>query len=262
MHPTLNIAVRAARRAGDLIMRHAARAADLRADAKGMNDFVTEVDRVAEAAIIDILRTAYPTHAILAEESGRQGPDSGYLWIIDPLDGTTNFMHGFPQFAVSVALQVKDRIEQGVVYDPLRQELFTASRGRGARLNDRRIRVSKQKTLQGALLGTGFPFREQNHVDTYLQTLRAFMEVTAGIRRAGAAALDLAYVACGRLDGFWEFGLKSWDMAAGVLLIEEAGGMVGDPQGNDAYLASGHILAANPRIFGDMLALLKEMQPR
>ncbi|HTT07465.1 MAG TPA: inositol monophosphatase family protein [Gammaproteobacteria bacterium] len=257
MHPMLNIAVRAARRGGDLIVRHAARASDLRADAKGMNDYVTEVDRMAEEAIIDTLQTAYPTHGILAEESGRSGPEGDFLWIIDPLDGTTNFMHGFPQFAVSVALQVKGRIEQGVIYDPMRQELFTASRGAGARLNDRRIRVSKQRTLQGALLGTGFPFREQEHIDAYLQTLRAFMEVTAGIRRAGAAALDLAYVACGRLDGFWEFGLKPWDIAAGALLIEEAGGMVSSLLGEDDYLHQGHIMTGNTRIFREMQEMLK-----
>ena len=257
MHPMLNIAVRAARRAGDIIVRHLDRVQGLSVRAKTRNDFVTEVDQLAEAAIIDTLLKAYPGHSILAEESGVQG-DNPYRWVIDPLDGTTNFLHGFPQFAVSIALKHKGVIEQGVIYDPLRNELFTATRGEGALLNNRRIRVSRQPGLEGALLGTGFPFREKAYLDTYLATFKTLIEGTAGIRRAGAAALDLAYVACGRLDGFWEFGLKEWDMAAGALLITEAGGMVGDMHGGDTYLQTGAIVGGTPKVF---LELLKRIKP-
>jgi myo-inositol-1(or 4)-monophosphatase len=251
MHPFVNIAVRAARRAGDLMLRYVDRAPQLDVDSKGLNDFVSEVDRKCEAAIIETLRTAYPSHGILAEESGRHGGDE-YEWVIDPLDGTTNFLHGFPQFAVSIACRHKGQLEHGVIYDPLKQELFTASRGSGALLNDRRMRVSRQRGLEGALIGTGFPFREYARIDAYLDSLRAMMQVTAGIRRAGAAALDLAYVACGRLDGFWEFGLKEWDIAAGALLILEAGGMVSDLDGTDNYLQTGNVLAATPAVFVQM----------
>lgn len=258
LHPMLNIAVRAARRAGDIIVRHLDRVQDLRVDTKSRNEFVTEVDRMAEAAILDILRKYYPTHAILAEESGVQAGDN-YQWIIDPLDGTTNFIHGFPQFAVSIALRHEGRIEQAVVYDPLRQELFTASRGRGAFMNDRRIRVSRHPGLEGALLGTGFPFRGLAHLDPYLASLRALIQVTAGIRRAGAAALDLAYVAAGRLDGFWEQGLKPWDMAAGALLIVEAGGMVSDFRGQAEFLASGNLFAGNPNVHKALVNTLEPM---
>jgi myo-inositol-1(or 4)-monophosphatase len=259
MHPMLNTAVRAAREAGKTILRYLERIQDLPVNTKGRNDFVTEIDRQAEAGIIWTLRKAYPQHAVLAEETGNHGvAGADYLWIIDPLDGTTNYMHGFPQFAVSIALQYKGRLEQGVVYDPLRQELFTASRGVGAWLDDRRIRVSRQHGLEGALLGTGFPFKELARLESYLDTFRALIQNTAGIRRAGAASLDLAYVACGRLDGFWEFGLKPWDMAAGALLIEEAGGFVSDLRGGDRYLESGDILAGNPRIHSAMMQVLKK----
>ena len=247
MHPMLNIAIRAARAAGNVITRHMEHIQGLPVNEKGRNDFVTEVDRQAESVIIQTLLKAYPDHAILAEESGTQGT-SDYRWIIDPLDGTTNYLHGFPQFAVSIALMYRDTLDQGVVYDPLRQELFTASNGRGAFLNDRRIRVSRQKYLRGALLGTGFPFKEQERLDDYLKTFRALFPETAGIRRAGAASLDLAYVACGRLDGFWEFGLMPWDMAAGALLIRESGGFISDLSGNDDYLSSGDVAAGNPDI--------------
>ncbi len=257
MHPTLNIAIPAARRAGDLIVRSMDRAAGLEVGIKGKNDFVTQVDRLAETEIIEALQRAYPQHAILAEESGASG-DSEYTWVIDPLDGTTNFLHGFPQFAVSIALLFQGRPQQAVIYDPLRQELFTASRGRGAQLNNRRIRVSNRIDLDGALLGTGFPFREYQNVDAYLRSMKAFMATTAGIRRAGAAALDLAYVACGRLDGFWEGGLKQWDMAAGCLLIEEAGGLVGDFVGGSSYLETGNIVAAPPKVFKRMLQVIHE----
>jgi myo-inositol-1(or 4)-monophosphatase len=252
MNPMLNIAIRAARAAGDVIIRQIDHVEDLPVTRKSRNDFVTEVDRHAELVIIETLRKSYPDHAILAEESGRQG-DSPYLWIIDPLDGTTNYLHGFPQYAVSIALQHRGELDQAVVYDLLRQELFTASRGGGAMLNNRRIRVSKQKHLEGALLGTGFPFKEQDRLDEYLNGFRALFPMTAGIRRAGAASLDLAYVACGRLDGFWELGLKSWDMAAGVLLIKEAGGMISDIGGGEKYLVSGDIVATNAELFKIML---------
>ena len=254
MHPMLNIAISAARAAGNIIIRQINHVQDLSVNEKSRNDFVTEVDRQAEVVIIDIIHKYYPGHGILAEESGRSGSSSDdYVWIIDPLDGTTNYLHGFPQYAVSIALQNKGVLKQAVIYDPLRDELFTTSRGHGAYLNDRRIRVSKQKHLQGALLGTGFPFREGARTEQYLETLKVFFAVTAGIRRAGAAALDLAYVACGRLDGFWEIGLKPWDMAAGVLLIEEAGGLVSDCKGGDSFLARGAIVAANPDIHKEIL---------
>jgi len=253
----LNIAVRAARAAGNIIIRQIDQAHDLPASEKSKNDYVTEVDRQAEAVIIDTLLKAYPKHAILAEESGTRGK-SDYVWIIDPLDGTTNFMHGFPHFAVSIALQHKGKLQQAVIYDPFRQELFTASRGDGAYLNDRRIRVSKRKNLDGALLGTGFPFGESANIDRFIETCRILMPMTAGIRRAGAATLDLAYIACGRLDGFWEFGLKPWDIAAGALLIEEAGGLVSDIKGGDSYLESGNVLSAAPGVHEAMFSLLSE----
>ncbi len=252
MHPTLNIAVRAARSAGNVIIRNLGRLDSLSVHTKDRNDFVTEVDKQAEQEIIHILRKAFPDHSILAEESGaHQGND--YQWIIDPLDGTTNFLHGFPQFAVSIALRHKDRLEQGVVYDPLRQELFTATRGGGAMLNDRRLRVSNRKSLDGALLGTGFPFKSQQHLETYLDMFRALFPHTAGIRRPGSAALDLSYVAAGRLDGFWEIGLNIWDMAAGVLLIQEAGGLSSDFIGGSNHLESGNLVAGNPKVFAEIL---------
>jgi myo-inositol-1(or 4)-monophosphatase len=252
MHPMLGIAVRAARRAGAIINR-AARDVDLLAVArKRHNDFVTEVDRAAEAAVIEILHRAYPDHAILAEESGAKAGLAGgseYTWIIDPLDGTTNFIHGFPQYAVSIALRHKGLIEQGVIFDPTKNELFTATRGRGAYLNERRIRVSKRTRLDEALIGTGFPFRDLEGLDEYLAMFRELTTRTAGIRRAGAAALDIAYVAAARLDGFWEMGLSPWDMAAGALMVQEAGGLVGDFAGDADYLASGRIVCGNPKIF-------------
>jgi myo-inositol-1(or 4)-monophosphatase len=257
MHPMLNIAVRAARSAGNLIVRYVDRVETLTVSSKDRNDFVTEVDRLAEDEIVRVLRKAYPSHGILAEESGASG-GGDYLWIIDPLDGTTNFVHGFPQFAVSIALRHKGRIEQGVIYDPLRQELFTASRGTGALLNDRRVRVTRRPGLEGALLGTGFPFRAQHHLDAYLGMFKALFPQTAGIRRAGAASLDLAYVAAGRLDGFWEIGLSEWDMAAGVLLIQEAGGIVGDFSGGHDFFETGNVVAGNPKIFA---ALVRAIQP-
>lgn len=257
MQPMLNIAVRAARNAGNLIVRALDRVGQLSVTAKSRNDFVTEVDKQAEQEIIATLRKSYPNHGILAEESGTQAGDE-YQWIIDPLDGTTNFLHGFPQFAVSIALQHRKRLEQAVVYDPLSQELFTASRGAGAQLNEMRIRVATRTSLDGALLGTGFPFKDQQHLDAYLEMFRALLPPTAGIRRAGSAALDLAYVASGRLDGFWEIGLSKWDMAAGILLIQEAGGLVGDLSGGHDYLESGNLVTGNPKVFA---AMLKKIRP-
>lgn len=248
MHPMLNIAVRAARSAGNVITRYLGRLDTLSITSKQRNDFVSEVDQLAEQEIIAVLRKAYPGHGILAEESGRQGGNDEYQWIIDPLDGTTNFLHGFPQFAVSIALKHRGRLDQGVIYDPVRQELFTASKGAGAQLNNKRIRVTGRKGLDGALLGTGFPFRQQQHLDAYLNMFRAVFADTAGIRRAGSAALDLAYVAAGRLDGFWEIGLSEWDMAAGVLMIREAGGLVTDFDGGEDYLETGNVVAATPKL--------------
>jgi myo-inositol-1(or 4)-monophosphatase len=257
MHPMLNIAVRAARSAGNLIVRYVDRIDRLSIVSKERNDFVTEVDRQAEREIIEVIHKAYPQHAVLAEESGEAG-DSDYQWIIDPLDGTTNFLHGFPQFSVSIALRHRGRLEQAVVYDPLRQELFTATRGAGALLNDRRIRVSKQTRLEGALLGTGFPYKNNEYLDAYLGMFKALMKDTAGIRRPGSAALDLAYVAAGRIDGFWELDLNVWDIAAGVLLIQEAGGLVSDLGGGHAFLETGNIVAATPKLLSHML---REIHP-
>lgn len=258
MHPMLNIAVRAARNAGDIIVRHLNRLDQLTVSTKERNDYVSEADRQAEAEIIAVIRKAYPGHSVLAEESGSHAGNEEFQWIIDPLDGTTNFLHGFPQFAVSIALKHRGRLDQGVVYDPMRQELFTASRGSGAFLDNRRIRVTNQKTLGGALLGTGFPYSDQQHLDAYLDMFRALIKDTAGIRRPGSAALDLAYVAAGRLDGFWEIGLNPWDMAAGVLLVHEAGGLVGDFGGGHDYLQTGNIVAATPKLFP---AILREIRP-
>lgn len=261
MQPILNIAIRAARAAGSVIVRQLDRVDALNVVEKSKNDFVSEVDKRAEEIIIDTVYKAYPDHGIFAEESGEKSGND-YVWIIDPLDGTTNFLHGFPQFAVSIAVSHKDRIEHGVVFDPLRQELFTASRGEGAQLDNRKIRVGRRTELDGALLGTGFPFRNLAKLDEFLDTLRAFIPQCAGVRRAGSAALDLAYVAAGRLDGFWEFGLSPWDMAAGALIIKEAGGIVSDPLGGEAYLETGNIVAGNPRITKRMLQILNPVLAR
>jgi len=254
MHPMLNIATRAANAAGDIIYRSLDRIETLNIGIKGENDFVSEVDKKAEEAIISTIKASYPDHCFKAEETGIiSGNNPDFQWIIDPLDGTTNFLHGFPQFAVSIALKEKGRLTQAVVYDPVSQELFSASKGQGATLNNRRLRVSKQKNLEGALLGTGFPFKQQQHLDVYLETFKALFPMTAGIRRPGSAALDLAYVAAGRLDGFWEIGLNDWDMAAGILLITEAGGLVGDFSGGHEYLESGNIICGNPKVFKHLL---------
>jgi myo-inositol-1(or 4)-monophosphatase len=254
-HPFINIAVKAARRAGRIINQAAGNLDVLTVRHKSLNDLVSEVDRASEAAIIQIIHAAYPDHAILAEESGASGA-SEYVWIIDPLDGTTNYLHGFPQYCVSIGVAHRGVLTHGVIFDPTRNDLYTASRGRGAFLNDRRMRVSRRTKLIDALVGTGFPFRMFDHMDAYIAILRELMGKTAGIRRPGAAALDLAAVAAGRYDGFWEIGLSPWDMAAGALMVLEAGGLVGDLQGDEHYLQRGMIIAGNPKIFGQLLQVI------
>jgi len=243
----LNIAIRAARNAGDIIQRASENVGQLTINFKTQNDYVTEVDRMAEQEIINVIRTSFPSHGFLAEESGEQSGDD-YVWIIDPLDGTTNFLHGFPVYAVSIALQHTNKLQLAVVYDPLRDELFTAEKGGGAMLNNRKIRVTQPNSLKGALIGTGFPFKSKKNLDAYLGMFSALIGDTAGIRRAGAAALDLAYVASGRLDGFWEIGLQPWDMAAGILLIQEAGGVLTDFSFKDQYFQSGNVIAGSPKM--------------
>lgn len=260
MNPTINIAVRAARQAGSVIMRSFHRLDTLTVSEKQVNDYVSEVDRNAEQAIIDIIRRAHPGHAILAEESGMHGTDD-FQWVIDPLDGTTNYLHGFPQFAISIALKQRGRLEVGVIYDPVRDEMYTASRGSGALLNDRRLRVTDQKTLKGALLGTGIPFRDQRYMDAYLGMLRDLTKETAGVRRPGSAALDFAYVAAGRLDGFWELGLSEWDFAAGALLVQEAGGVVSDIGGGSRHLETGNVITAGVRLHRLMVDTIRPHLP-
>jgi len=260
MQPLLNIAMRAARRAGDLIVRSLSRLDSLKVDTKGRNDFVTDIDRKAEAEIVATIRRAHPDHAVLAEEGGRSG-DNEYVWIIDPLDGTTNFLHDFPTFAVSIAVEHRGRLQHAVVYDPMRQEFFTASRGDGAQLEGKKIRVSGQRTLEGSLIGTGFPYRmAAEHIDSYLAMLKVIMNTAAGVRRPGAASLDLAYVAAGRVDGFWEFGLAPWDTAAGTLLIQEAGGRVGTPAGVE-YALGPNIVAGTPKVYEALLEALGPLTP-
>lgn len=256
MEPLLNIAVSAARQAGDIIVRHIEQIDRIKITAKGHADYFSEVDIKAEQAIITAIHKAYPEHGILAEESGLQNDDSDVQWIIDPLDGTSNFLHGFPFYSVSIACKIKNRLEHAVVYDPLRHECFSASRGRGAKLNDRRIRVSKQTQLQQALLGTGVSARNVTQTQRYLPTFEALMGKCVGVRRTGSAALDLVYVASGRLDGFWEFGLRPWDIAAGALIIKEAGGLISDIQGGEAYLQQGDVVAGTPKVFKALLQTL------
>ena len=254
----LTTAVKAARRAGNIINRGARDLDLLTVTAKGPKDFVSEIDHAAEAAIVETLLTTYPDHAILAEEGTKKGEnqDADYVWIIDPLDGTTNFLHGFPQYCVSIALAHKNVVQQGVIYDPVRNDLFTATRGRGAFLNDRRMRVSRRTHLRDCLIGTGFPFRDGSYLDTYLAMMKTMITHTAGLRRPGAAALDLAYVAAGFYDGFWEVGLNPWDVAAGSLLVLEAGGLIGDLDVDSDYLFGGQVIAANPKIFAQMVTAL------
>jgi myo-inositol-1(or 4)-monophosphatase len=256
MHPYLNTAVKAARRAGEIIVRGLARFEGVEVASKGLNDYVTSVDRNAEAAIIETLSEAYPHHGFLAEESGVTEGTSDIVWIIDPLDGTTNFMHGFPQFAVSIACQLAGKIEHAVIYDPMRQEIFSASRGQGAFVENKRLRVSRQRTLEGSLIGTGFPYRDNlKLLDPYMAMMKAVIQKASGLRRPGSAALDLAYVAAGRLDGFWEIGLKPWDTAAGTLLIREAGGLISTLDGAE-YKQNGNIVAGTPRVFNELLETL------
>jgi len=255
MHPMLNIAVKAARRAGNLIHRAANNLDHLTVTKKSHADYVSEVDRAAERTIVDTLLEAYPGHAILAEEGGAQG-QSEYVWIIDPLDGTTNFLHGVPQYAVSIALQHNGVLTQAVIYDPTKNDLFTASRGRGAHLNDKRLRVSKRREIADSLIGTGFPYTRFEHMDAYMAIFRDLMQQTAGLRRPGAASLDLAWTAAGRYDGFFETGLKPWDIAAGCLLITEAGGIISDLAGAPDFLASGHVCAGNPYIHEQLLKII------
>lgn len=255
MHALLNVAVMAARRAGATLIRKMSSLQKLKVEQKGHNDFVSDADHAAEKAIINCILKHYPDHAILAEESGAQG-ESNHLWIIDPLDGTTNYLHGFPVFSVSIGLQINGRMEHAVVYDPMRQELFTASRGEGAQLDGRRIRVSGQKQLERALIGTGFPYRQvDQEIQPYLNMLCKVIKNTAGVRRPGSAALDLAYVAAGRLDAFWETGLKSWDLAAGSLILREAGAMISGLDGSENFLETGHVLCGTPKIYKDFAKL-------
>ncbi|EMR13535.1 inositol-1-monophosphatase [Methylophaga lonarensis MPL] len=255
MHPMLNIAVRAARQAGSLIVRSLQHVDHLEVTTKGRNDYVSDVDRLAEKEIISVIKKAYPDHAIMAEESGNAG-NADTVWVIDPLDGTTNFLNGFPHYCVSIAVMVRGRVEHAVVFDPLRDELFTASKGEGAKLNDRRIRVGKRKELTGALLATGFPFKYPQHFDAYMGMFNALFPKVSDIRRAGSAALDLAYVAAGRVDAYWEIGLEKWDLAAGWLLVEEAGGTVTDFSGRDQVLDKGHVIASNLPLQSQLQALI------
>ncbi len=254
----VNVAVKAAREAGKIINRAALDIEAVRITQKQVNDFVTDVDKASEAAIIETLLTAYPGHGILAEESGQEhgAKDSDYVWIIDPLDGTTNFIHGLPVYCVSIALAVKGKVEQAVVYDPTRNDLFTATKGRGAFLNDRRIRVSKRTRLAECLISTGFPFRPGDDFQTYLAMMAEVMPRCAGLRRPGAAALDLAYVAAGFTDGFFEAGLQPWDMAAGSLLVTEAGGLVGNFTGEATYMEHKECLAGSPKVYAQLVQVL------
>ncbi len=259
MEPMITIALKAARKAGEVIESAFERLDLVTVEEKGRNDYVSEVDRKAENEVLYHLKKAYPDHKFVGEEGGETGnPDSDYEWIIDPLDGTTNFLHGIPQFSVSIACLYKGKLEHAVVLDPIKREEFTASRGKGAKLNDRRIRVSGLKGLDGALIGTGVPFNgfALEHIDVYLSALKDVASKTAGVRRAGSAALDLAYVAAGRFDGFWEMNLKPWDMAAGILLIQEAGGLISDFSGGQGYMAKGHVVAASPKVFKPLLQIV------
>ncbi|MFA6041881.1 MAG: inositol monophosphatase family protein [Methylophilus sp.] len=256
MHPILNVATKAAREAGKIINRASQDVGALKIQTKDFNDFVSEVDRGAEQAIIDILKDAYPTHGFFGEESGKTNPDAESIWIIDPLDGTTNFLHGFPAYCVSIALQEKGVLTQAVIYDPVHNDLFTATKGRGAFLNDKRIRVTNRSKLQESLISTGFPFKDFSYLDVYLDIFKDMVKKTSGLRRPGSAALDLAYVAAGYSDGFFEINLSPWDIAAGALIVQEAGGIVGDFEGNESWLKTGNIVAANPKVFGQMLQVI------
>lgn len=253
MHPTLNIAVKAARKAGDIILRYHNQIDLLTIENKAANDFVSEVDKAAEDAIINELKKAFPDHSILGEENGEILGDSKFQWIIDPLDGTTNYLHGFPQYAVSIALYENNEATHAVVYDPFKEELFTASKGQGAYLNEQRLRVTSTQGFDDTLIGTGFPFKAPQHLDAYLAMFKAIHPKVAGIRRAGSAALDLAYLAAGRMDGFWEIELNIWDIAAGALLVKEAGGFIGDFSGRGKFLETGNVVAGNDSVFKEIL---------
>ncbi len=258
LHPMLNTAIKAARSAGSIINRASLDLDLLKVNTKAPNDFVTEVDHAAEAIVIETLLGAYPGHGILAEESGRThgAKDSEFVWIIDPLDGTTNFIHGFPVYSVSIALAFRGQVQQAVVYDPTRNDLFFASKGRGAFLNDRRLRVSKRIRIADCLIGTGFPFRQGDNFKRYVQMFELVMQSCAGLRRPGSAALDLCYVAAGYTDGFFETGLSPWDIAAGSLLVTEAGGLIGNFTGESDYLYQREVIAGSPKIYGQLVAML------
>jgi myo-inositol-1(or 4)-monophosphatase len=256
MHPTLNIAVKAARRAGSIITRASEDIGSLTINDKGFNDFVSEVDLASEKEIIRVLKTAYPEHAFLGEESGLTH-QADNIWIIDPLDGTTNFLHGFPQYCISIALEQKGEITQAVIYDPNRNDLFTATKGQGAYLNQRRIRVSNKSKLKDSILGTGFPFRDFQHLPVYLKIFEEVVRGTSGIRRPGSAALDLAYVAAGWFDGFFEINLSKWDIAAGGLLVTEAGGVVSDFSEEEGWIESGNIVATTPKIYEPLIKIIQ-----
>lgn len=257
MHPILNVAIKAAREAGKIINRASHDVGSLKVHVKDVNDFVSEVDRAAEETIINILKDAYPTHGFFGEESGKTNADADNIWIIDPLDGTTNFLHNFPAYCVSIALQEKGVLTQAVIYDPVHNDLFTATKGAGAFLNDKRIRVTNRNKLQECLISTGFPFKDFSYFDTYLGIFKDMARKTSGLRRPGSAALDLAYVAAGFSDGFFEINLSAWDIAAGALIVQEAGGIVGDFEGNESWLDTGHIVAGNPKVFAQMLQVFK-----
>lgn len=261
MHPMLNIAVRAARAGGRVLTKYMDRLDSVTVESKGKNDLVSEVDRLTESEIVSVLQRSYPDHQFICEESGLLGNDKAdFKWYIDPLDGTKNYLHGYPAFCVSIAVAEKDRLQQAVIYNPVSQELFTATRGEGATLDGKKLRVSKRSALDTALLATGFTNNGKNDFEAYTKTLNHFTTTASGIRRQGSAALELAYVAAGRLDGYWQYNLKPWDVAAGALIVREAGGLVGDTKGEDNWLTSGNLVAATPRVFDPMIRSLKELQ--
>jgi myo-inositol-1(or 4)-monophosphatase len=258
MHPLLATAVRASRLAGNVILKHADQLDRIDVETKGRKDYVSDVDRIAEQKIVDFIRKSYPDHGIIAEEGGVIEGSDEYIWIVDPLDGTTNFLHGYPHVAVSIGIKRRGVLEHGVIYNPFANELFTTTRGQGAQLNDRRLRCSETKSLDNSLLATGFPVKHIKYLDVWMRTFRGALPRCHDIRRSGSAALDLAYVAAGRVDGYWEWGLSEWDMAAGALMVREAGGLVADLQGSQDFLDSGNIVAANSRLFSDFLNFLRK----